>query len=56
MTIGQFEKLVENSPLRFASFEAVPIRRARSLHLHPTREFLTAIVRCKLVPRILPAA
>jgi SAM-dependent methyltransferase len=51
MTIRRFEALVEESPFRFASFEAVPIRRLRPIANRLTREFTTAIVRCKLVPR-----
>jgi SAM-dependent methyltransferase len=49
MTIRRFERLVRNSPLQFESFETVPIGVARRLHKGPTREFLTSIVRCRLV-------
>ena len=51
MTIRKFEALVASSPFRFASFEAVPIRRLRLIAGRLTREFTTAIVRCTLVPR-----
>jgi SAM-dependent methyltransferase len=51
MTIRRFERLVESSPLRAEWLEPVPIRAARTLHSRLTREFLTAIVRCKLVRR-----
>jgi SAM-dependent methyltransferase len=51
MTIARFEKLVSESPFRFAEFEAVPIRPLRHLHNRLTREFTTAIVRCRLVRR-----
>jgi SAM-dependent methyltransferase len=51
MTIRRFEKLVAASPFRFAWFEAVPIRRLRPLANRLTREFTTAVVRCRLVPR-----
>jgi SAM-dependent methyltransferase len=51
MTIRRFRQLVEESDLEFKSFEAVPIRRARLLANSLTREFLTATVRCRLVPR-----
>lgn len=51
MTIRKFEALVAASPFRFASFEAVPIRRLRPIAGRWTREFTTAIVRCTLVPR-----
>lgn len=48
MTIGRFEKLIASSPFRFEEIHAIPIRRARMLHSRLTREFLTAVVRCKL--------
>ncbi|MGD1074033.1 MAG: methyltransferase domain-containing protein [Bryobacteraceae bacterium] len=51
MTIARFEDLVERSPLRFASVDLVPIRKLRRLHNRLTREFATAIVRCRLVKR-----
>jgi SAM-dependent methyltransferase len=51
MTIRRFERLVADSPLRLEHFEAVPIRAARLLHGRLTREFLTAIVRCRLAHR-----
>jgi SAM-dependent methyltransferase len=51
ITIKRFEKLVAESPFTFASFETVPIRRLRPVANRLTREFTTAIVRCKLVPR-----
>jgi SAM-dependent methyltransferase len=51
MTIARFEKLVAASPLKFASFELVPISKLRSYHNRLTREFTTAIVRCRLVKR-----
>jgi SAM-dependent methyltransferase len=51
ITIRRFERIVERSPLKFASLETVPIRRVRLLANPLTREFTTAIVRCKLVPR-----
>lgn len=49
MTISRFKKLVSQSDFEFASFEAVPIRKARLASNFLTREFLTAIVRCRLV-------
>ena len=52
MTIARFEKLVAGSPFRLASMELVPIRRLRHFHNRLTREFTTAIVRCRLVKRI----
>jgi SAM-dependent methyltransferase len=45
MTIGRFERLVEESPLTLVSLEAVPIRRLERLNVPLTREFTTAIVR-----------
>ncbi len=51
MTISRFEKTVASSPFEFASLELVPIRKLRSLHSRLTREFFTAVVRCRLVKR-----
>jgi SAM-dependent methyltransferase len=51
MTIRRFIKLVEASPLRFASFELLPIRPLRLIANRVTREFTTAAVRCVLEPR-----
>jgi SAM-dependent methyltransferase len=51
MTVKRFEQLVENSPFKFASFEAVPIRHLRSLRIPGLREFTTSIVRCRLESR-----
>jgi SAM-dependent methyltransferase len=51
MTIARFERLVAESPFRFASLELPPIRKLRPLHTRLTREFTTAIVRCRLVKR-----
>ncbi len=51
MTIRRFVKTVESSPFRFEEFEAVPIWRLRPIANRFTREFTTAVVRCKLVPR-----
>ena len=48
MTIRRFRRLVADSPLRFESFEAVPIRRVRALANPITRELLTSLVRCRL--------
>lgn len=49
ITIAAFRRLVARSGLRFAQFEAVPIRGTRRLHNALTREWLTSLVRCKLV-------
>jgi SAM-dependent methyltransferase len=51
MTVHRFRRLVENSPFRCVELEPVPIRRFRWLASPLTREFTTAIVRCRLTPR-----
>jgi SAM-dependent methyltransferase len=51
MTIARFRALVAASPLAFDRLELVPIRALRSVHNRLTREFTTAIVRCRLVRR-----
>jgi SAM-dependent methyltransferase len=51
MTIEKFEELIAGSPLKFASLELVPIKKLRRFHNRFTREFTTAIVRCRLVKR-----
>lgn len=56
MTISRFEALVAKSPFSMESLEAVPVRRLSRLSNRLTREFLTAVVRCKLCPRAWDAA
>lgn len=51
MTIARFERLVSESPFDLEWLEAVPIRRLRPIHTRLTREFTTAIVRCRLRKR-----
>jgi SAM-dependent methyltransferase len=51
MTVARFEKLIAHSPLKVADLELVPIRKVRHFHNRLTREFTTAIVRCRLVKR-----
>jgi SAM-dependent methyltransferase len=51
MTIRRFQTLVGESDFKFEEFEPVPIRRIQRFANRLTREFTTAIVRCKLVPR-----
>ncbi len=51
MTIARFEELVAGSPLKFASIELIPIRKLKHFHNRITREFATAVVRCRLVKR-----
>ena len=48
MTIRRFRRLVASSPLRFETFETVPIRRLRALANPLTREFVTGSVCCSL--------
>jgi SAM-dependent methyltransferase len=48
MTIRRFERILRQSPFAVEQFELVPIRRMKALHNRITREFLTAIVRCRL--------
>jgi SAM-dependent methyltransferase len=51
MTVRRFERLVARSDFALEGFEAVPIRRLRWLASGLTRELVTSIVRCTLVPR-----
>jgi 2-polyprenyl-3-methyl-5-hydroxy-6-metoxy-1,4-benzoquinol methylase len=51
MTIARFEELVASSPLKFASLELIPIRKLKRFHNRITREFTTAVVRCRLIKR-----
>ena len=51
MTVSRFRRLVGESDFRFARFTPVPIRRLKWLSNPLTREFTTAVVRCKLVPK-----
>lgn len=51
MTITRFEKIVRSSPLRVVSLTVVPIRRLKPLHNRLTREFTTAVVRCRLAKK-----
>jgi SAM-dependent methyltransferase len=51
MTIRYFEQLVNSSDFQFERIETVPIRRLRPLANRLTREFTTAVVRCRLIPR-----
>jgi SAM-dependent methyltransferase len=51
MTIARFEELVASSPFKFASIDLLPIRKLRRFHNRLTREFTTAVVRCRLVKR-----
>jgi SAM-dependent methyltransferase len=48
MTISRFEALVAASPLEAIDLTPVPIRRLQPVHFGWTREFTTAVVRCRL--------
>lgn len=49
MTISRFERLVAASPFQqVRAIETVPIRKLRPLHNRLTREFTSALVRCRL--------
>lgn len=48
MTIKGFERLVRESPFQIERLEAIPIRSTGMFHNQLTREFLTAVIRCKL--------
>jgi SAM-dependent methyltransferase len=50
MTISRWEEILGRSTLKLQSYELKPIQAAKSLHCGLTREFLTAIVRARLVP------
>ena len=49
ITIRRFQRIIADSPFRFARFETKPIRGIGLLRTAPFREFGTAIVRCTLV-------
>lgn len=51
MTIRRFESIVGESDFEVESLEAVPIRRLSWLANSLTREFTTAVVRCRLRPK-----
>ena len=51
MTIRKFEKLIPASPFTISKLDLVPIRKLRPAHNRLTREFTTALVRCKMVKR-----
>jgi hypothetical protein len=48
MTIRKFEEMLKCSPFAIDHLELIPIRRLKPFHNRFTREFLTAIVRCRL--------
>jgi SAM-dependent methyltransferase len=51
LTLRRFTQIVAQSEFRVETFEAVPIRKLRRFANRLTREFTTAVVKCKLVPR-----
>lgn len=56
MTIRRFENILKRSPFAVEQFELIPIRRMKPLHNRVTREFLTAVVRCKLRKPLMQTA
>jgi hypothetical protein len=48
MTIRGFESILKRNQFTVERLELVPISRLKPLHHRITREFLTAIVRCRL--------
>jgi hypothetical protein len=51
MTVGRFRSIVAESDFKFAEFQPIPIRKLKIFANLLTRQFTTAIVRCKLVLR-----
>jgi len=51
ITISRFERVIADSPFKFESFEARPIRGIRWLSHRLLREFGTSTVRCTLTKR-----
>jgi hypothetical protein len=51
LSIRRFLQVVNESGFDVISFEAVPIRKLKYFASPLTREFTTAVVRCKLRPR-----
>jgi hypothetical protein len=51
LSVRRFRKLIGQSEFDVEAFEAVSIKRIRWLWNPLTREFLTSVVRCTLVPR-----
>ena len=49
MTVRKFEGLIRGSTFKLINLELIPIRKLRPFHSRLTREFTTAIVRCRLV-------
>lgn len=51
LTMRDFENIVAKSEFEFETFQPVPIRKLRFIANRMTREFTTAVVKCKLVPK-----
>jgi len=51
LTVSRFKKIVAQSDFKFESIEPVPIRKLKLFANSLTREFTTAVVKCKLVPK-----
>ena len=51
LTVRRFKKIVAQSDFEFESIEPVPIRKLKFFANEWTREFTTAVVKCKLVPK-----
>ncbi len=54
MTIARFEQVIRSSRLECVTLELVPIRPLRRFHCRVSREFATAVVRCKLLKKPVP--
>ena len=51
MSIGKFERLIFQSPLRIETFRTIPIRAVRRFHCRLTREFFTSVIQASLKHR-----
>lgn len=51
LSVKRFRRIVAQSEFEFESIEPVPIRKLKFLSNKWTREFTTAVVKCKLVPK-----
>ena len=52
LTLRRFKRIVAQSDFKFESMEPVPIRKLKFFANGLTREFTTAVVKCKLVPKV----
>ncbi|MBI4909469.1 MAG: class I SAM-dependent methyltransferase [Acidobacteria bacterium] len=50
MTIRRWEQVVARSGFKCNSYELVPIRPSKRLHCRLTREWLTSLIRARLIP------